>query len=179
MKKQYGKWKVEKTLKHDRCYLASSDDQKGVIKIGRNIAKEVLALKLVHDHANIVTLLDYDLEAEEPYLVTEFFEDSLQMHLYRPHNFNVSEITDAILNICEGITHCLSKGICPIDVQFLSNQKLEVRLVDFECPMIMESIDDMRQGLSLVEKKISLFENSVFRSNGRRRQKEELLTKNI
>lgn len=67
----FGKWEVKEALINDRTFLVESNGQKGVAKIGRAVAAEVAALKVL-DHPNIVKLLDRDLEAPIPYLVTEY-----------------------------------------------------------------------------------------------------------
>lgn len=104
----FGKWKVEKTLKEHRCYLVSSEDGSGVVKIKKEmcepVSKEVAILKGL-DHPNIATLLDYDLNADIPYMVTRYVSHS--------------ELSDKYAKCCD---------IGNLEQEFLENLTREERL---------------------------------------------------
>lgn len=110
MKEQFGKWKVEQVLKHNRCFLATSPDgEKGVVKIGGNVKREVQNLNKL-SHPNIVKMLDDDLDAEIPFLVTQYHSaGALNEGLL--YQFSIDERLKMCEIAYEVVTECHKNGI--------------------------------------------------------------------
>lgn len=132
----FGKWTVEETLKNNRCYLATSEDgTKGVVKIHKErkgeLVKEVEALKKA-DHPNIVNLIDYNLEAETPFLVTEYCGGGnlTKEHLQKSREKRIDYFVQAV----KAMLHLQSREVTlSSDCGYILKEDLQTLvLVDFE-----------------------------------------------
>lgn len=171
-KQKYGKWKVEKAIRNNRCFKATLEDgTKGAIKIGRGIDHEVKILKYLN-HPNIIELLDHDLEAETPYMVTEFFEGRNIKHSHYKGK-TIHELTDIMLDTCEAMAYCIGKGVNIHDIEILANEQNEVRLIDFGSAKIIDRVGDIRKGLKQIHDKLDSMENNILYNYSRKNQKAQ------
>jgi serine/threonine protein kinase len=116
-KQKYGKWEVKEEI-YRHIFLVKRDDQLGALKIDRNperntIKKEAKILSQL-DHPNIVKLLDYDLEAETPYLVTEYHSHH-SLSFTDLNDWKTSDRRKFFYQYCDAVAYCHSKGIAKYD----------------------------------------------------------------
>lgn len=155
----FGIWRVQETLKPDRCYLATFRDVRGVVKVGRGIENEAYVLKQL-EHPNIVKLLDYDLEAETPYIVTEYHE----AETYPPMIIGEGTVPDLahwLLGVGEALAYCIGKGFSINDFDLLYTDE-KIIVIDFEATSRFTSLGGFNSSLEAVKEKVNwMFQQRV------------------
>ncbi|HWQ34419.1 MAG TPA: serine/threonine-protein kinase [Blastocatellia bacterium] len=128
MAERYGKWIKQKQLGGGGQAVTFLVVEEGAEEKGQFVLKRLLnprrfdrarreieaCLKL--SHPNVVRIVDYDLEAPKPYLVTEYCEDG---HLSRMSLSGV-ELLDRLrifALICRGVGYAHSKGVVHRDIK--------------------------------------------------------------
>lgn len=130
MAQMYGdRWKVKESLDEGgQAYALLVTDEKGegeilyVLKRLKNtnrvqrFKQEVEAVRNL-THENIVRLIDFDLEADKPYLVTEYCSGG-NLAQAKPfwHNSPVKAL-EIFQQICEGVAYAHSQGIIHRDLK--------------------------------------------------------------
>ncbi|MBD3616653.1 MAG: protein kinase family protein [Gracilimonas sp.] len=144
MVQKYGRWRHVEGRPYTIVQNIEDPDIVGFIKFQksspdwpdwkeRQFFNEVHTLKGL-DHPNIVKLLDYDLEHETPYLITEYCEcgDMREADLDK---WTIEEKYQCHQQICEGFAYLWGQGILKGDHNlkniFLKENKIPV-IGDFE-----------------------------------------------
>jgi serine/threonine protein kinase len=128
MAKQYGKWSIEKSLSEGgqaRTYLAvetgAEEKRPYVLKVLKNqnriqrFHKEVRACSEL-DHPNVLRVVDYDLECDRPYMVTEYCEGG-PLSTETLLDYSIQERLRIFADVCRGVGHAHSKDVIHRDIK--------------------------------------------------------------
>ena len=127
-RKDYGKWQIIKSFKEGgQAYIflvknrLKNDNKKYVLKklknlkrVDRFITEINTVLKL--SHPNIIHILDFNYNDENPYLVTEYFPNGTLEDLDTT-KFNLIDRLNLILNICNGLAYAHKNGVIHRDLK--------------------------------------------------------------
>lgn len=128
MPEKYGKWRILKSLSEGgqahtflACEIGDSTRRLHVLKRLKNVARigrfanEVEAgLKL--DHPNVAKVLDYRIDAEPAYLVTEYYPGG-ELTAAALEKNGLLERLQVFLGICSGVGHAHDHGITHRDLK--------------------------------------------------------------
>lgn len=128
MAKQYGNWINDRTLSEGgqaRVYLVYNKDDKDqhrrVLKRLKNnkrlnrFRSEIDAITKL-DHPNVVKLLDFNLDSESPYLVTEYCSGGTLSNIDFT-DWPIIEKLHLFNSICEGVAHAHNHDIIHRDLK--------------------------------------------------------------
>jgi eukaryotic-like serine/threonine-protein kinase len=130
MNKIYGKrWEVLRPLGEGgqaHTFIVrdidSSSEKKYVIKLIKSpkgisrLKKEIKAIKSL-DHPNIVKLVDYQIESEEPYLITEYCEGGNLQEADPYWRDDPMIAIELFLQICSGISYAHQNSVIHRDIK--------------------------------------------------------------
>ncbi len=130
MAKKYGSWVVDESLSEggqahtfvvrladgnggtgDTFVLKRLKDKK---RIGRFFNEVEASLKLKHQ--NIVEVVDFDLEADAPYIVTKHYRGG-SLDNNPPFSRGLGELLDLYGQVCDAMVHAHSKGVIHRDLK--------------------------------------------------------------
>ncbi|SHE59166.1 Protein kinase domain-containing protein [Fodinibius roseus] len=158
-KQQFGAWEVEEIIKQDRVFVVSHPDYEGEyvlkkapdrghirlvskhedpeIRSIRLMRKEIRALRRVTDHPNIINMIDYNLEAEYPWHVTERIKPGIfNNHIFRDWPLERLEpdyIDSKINDLIKACGYLHSKGILlNADIEIYLDEDDNFVIGDFE-----------------------------------------------
>jgi len=145
--KQFGEWEVLESIQ-DRCFVVKqeNDSKKYILKKGRRVDREIKLLKEL-EHPNILTMVDYNLDTDDPYHVTEYCEFG---KITTARFINDPKAVNVLLQrIFRGLAYCWSKGIAPRDFEiFLKDNGEETPhpvIGDLESFKKIRSINDLNK----------------------------------
>lgn len=135
----FGDWEIKNTIRDLRVYEVEKDGQKGIAKMGMGVAMEVSILKRL-DHPNIIKIIDSDLYAPIPYMVTEYHSGkSLSSGtLSQVNDQKKDHIVQKLINVTR---YCAKKGIGLGDNDVILSTDGEPIVIDFEHNQLIEPHD--------------------------------------
>lgn len=146
--RMYGKWKILDLLKEGgqahTFYVQDStnpvEDKKYVLKRLKNPARigrfrQEIEIGLTLEHPNLVKVFDFDLEAQKPYLVTEYYQGGDLQTKLEGKGINPVAALKMFLFVCRGIAYAHEKKVTHRDLKpsniFLRSHEGEPVVGDF------------------------------------------------
>ena len=128
----YGKWEIVKSLgEGGQCFTylvrdssatESARDSLFVLKRLKNRERinrfeREIKISLALEHKNIVKIIDYNLEAGKPYMVTEYYEEGDLDGTNFDSNISWEEILNLFVRICDGVAYAHEHGVIHRDLK--------------------------------------------------------------